>query len=84
MRFFFDLPRLSENLDFDVRDNSRFDLSYFIKQLKEKIAQVNPQILRDDLTPLFSDSQFVNSFSQNINKIFTSHLRALTEDPVAT
>ena len=55
-----------------------------IKQLKEKIAQVNPQILRDDLTPLFSDSQFVNSFSQNINKIFTSHLRALTEDPVAT
>ncbi|KKR91404.1 MAG: hypothetical protein UU42_C0012G0001, partial [Candidatus Woesebacteria bacterium GW2011_GWA1_41_13b] len=49
----------------------------------EKIAQVNPQILRDDLTPLFSDSQFVNSFSQNINKIFTSHLRALAQDTVA-
>jgi predicted nucleotidyltransferase component of viral defense system len=35
LRFCFDLPRLSEDLDFDVKDFSSFDYQVFIKDLKE-------------------------------------------------
>jgi len=35
LRFCFDLPRLSEDLDFDVKDFSSFDYQIFIKDLKE-------------------------------------------------
>ena len=35
LRFCFDLPRLSEDLDFDVKDFSYFDYQIFIKDLKE-------------------------------------------------
>jgi len=35
LRFCFDLPRLSEDLDFDVKDFSSFDYQIFIKGLKE-------------------------------------------------
>jgi predicted nucleotidyltransferase component of viral defense system len=35
LRFCFDLPRLSEDLDFDVKDFSSFDYQVFIQDLKE-------------------------------------------------
>lgn len=35
LRFCFDLPRLSEDLDFDVKDFSSFNFDLFIKNLKE-------------------------------------------------
>ena len=35
LRFCFDLPRLSEDLDFDVYDFSSFNLDHFIKNIKE-------------------------------------------------
>jgi len=57
LRFCFDLPRLSEDLDFDIKDYKKFDLNkfcqsigdYFIKELqfkdfKLKIARNNQQI----------------------------------------
>ena len=34
LRFCFELPRLSEDLDFDVEDFSRFDFNKFIEDIK--------------------------------------------------
>ena len=34
LRFFFDLPRLSEDLDFDIVDIQTFDMNKFILELK--------------------------------------------------
>ncbi|TSC83574.1 MAG: hypothetical protein G01um101416_1213 [Microgenomates group bacterium Gr01-1014_16] len=50
-----------------------------IKQLKKKFAHIDPRVLRDDLTPFFPDPQFVDSFSQNINKLFVSQVFKLVE-----
>lgn len=35
LRIFFDLPRLSEDLDFDIQDIDNFDIDLFLRELKD-------------------------------------------------
>ncbi len=48
-----------------------------LAKLSSKFAHVDPIILRSDLTPLFPDPRFVDSFSRNIHSLSKATLASL-------
>lgn len=48
-----------------------------LAKLSSKFAHVDPTILRSDLTPLFPDPRFVDSFSHNLHSLTKTTLASL-------
>jgi len=53
-----------------IKEIIGFDRDQLLKEIDQKISQINTDYLKEDLLPLFQDSKFVDNFCNSFQKLY--------------